>query len=178
MIYLVFGIVGVIFTAIGVYIVKRDKAYNQNSSLITGEIIEIREQAVETSEGNRTRHLPVVKYFSQESWWRFEGDDQGGHFLKSGDAVQVRLQNGNHKIARLEMDISSLGNIAYMFIGGGVLAVIFALVMFEPVKFQFNIMWFAPVVGVLYIGTRVWPSISNVRQLPMFEESKKLEENN
>lgn len=173
MFFALFGFVGALFAVLGFFIDKRDKAYTNNSSVITGEVINIREQSVQTSEGARTRYLPVIKYLSQGSCYRFEGDDQGGtHLLKPGNSVRIRLQNDNHKIARLEADISSLGGIAYLFIGLGVVAVMFSLIMFDPTELKFDVMLFAPIVAILYVGLKLWPRIAMLRQLPMFEESE------
>ena len=176
MTFVIFGMAGILFSTLGIYILKRDNAYSQNSTLVNGEVINIREQSVETSDGRRTRHLPVVKYFSQGKCWCFEGDDQGAdHYLKPGSSVKIRLQNGNHKIARLEKDISGLGGIAYLFVVLGMVVVMFALIMFDPAEFQFSVVSFAPLVAILYGGVMVWPVIANARQLPVFEESVELD---
>jgi hypothetical protein len=65
---------------------------------------------------------------------------------------------------------NKLGLIAYQFVGAGVMAAMFALVMFVPAKFQFSVIWFAPMIAILYCGIRVWPRIVIFRQLPLFEE--------
>jgi hypothetical protein len=67
---------------------------------------------------------------------------------------------------------NKLGLIAYQFVGAGVMAAMFALIMFEPAKFQFSMILFAPMIAILYCGIRVWPMIAITGQLPMFEESK------
>jgi hypothetical protein len=45
-------------------------------------------------------------------------------------------------------------------VGAGVMAAMFAVI------------WFAPMIAILYCGISVWPRIAIFRQLPMFKESK------
>jgi hypothetical protein len=165
MIFILLGLAGSVVCAFGVYIIKRDKRFIRSSTLINGEVVKIIEQSVNTYEGQRTRHIPVVKYFSQGKFWCFEGDDQGAaKFLISGASVKVRIHNENYRLGRLEQDMSGLSGIAYLFVIIGIIFLVLATVLFKPEEFNFSLMTFAPLVAILYAGMMVWPSIARAQQ--------------
>ena len=185
MLGLMFVFAGMVFVAIAIYVIRRDKRYIQESTVISGRVLGIKEKRVISSNGAAsTIYIPTVEYYEMGKTWRFEGDNQGpGHTLQVGQAVSIRIQKGNHKIARLEKDIQSLNTIIYLFLPLGLVAVIAGLAIFKPSEFSLHLslsssmQWLPVIAALIYVVMRAWSSISpllNGSSLPEFEESEEV----
>lgn len=170
---------GVIFLALSVYVIHRDSQYIRKSTVVPGRIVKIHEKKVTNSNGaGHISYIPTVEYHAFGKKWRFEGDNQGaGHNLKPGQSISIRIQNGNYKVARLEQDIQTLNSMMYLFMPLGLLAIIAGVSMFNLSDISVSVHWIPVILGLAYVGMKVWPSLpflSSLSSIPIFSESKEV----
>ena len=173
---LMFILAGAAFLAIAIYVIFRDKRYMRESTVVSGKVLAIKESKVKNSGGSQaTFYIPIIEYYAEGKTWRFKGDNQGiGHTLKSGQSVPIRIQHGNHKVARVEHDIKGLNAIIYLFIPLGAGAIITGMALFDSSELSSSAQWLPLVIGLLVVSFKILPRLSRNLSRPEFEESKEV----
>ncbi|GGY50282.1 hypothetical protein GCM10011297_23930 [Bacterioplanes sanyensis] len=176
MVFLMFGLGGLLFFLLGLYVVIRDKQYLEDSSVVTGEIVAISEEIMRSRDGNHTLYIPLVKFFAKDQWWCVKGDNLGSaDGKKVGDCVNVRLKHDNPKEARLEHDINGMQlsipgapsfNLIYLLMGIGVFFMGFSALMFKPSEFDVGYMELGGIFAVILVVYRLRKAVKSGPEFP------------